>query len=374
MAEKLTGPVLLIEGGISDSNLRYMCGFTAPDPVVYLKNGRRSFLVVSTLEAGRAGNEAMVTEVLTPQSLSVPKRHGRDVSYWSLALIRRERLKRVVVSPYFPVAAANLLRNNGITVSVAKGPLFPGRSVKNAIEVNHIRAAQKAAVAGMRGAIEIIRSSEVGPDGFLISGKRLLTSGEIRREIETTLLQYDCIALDTIVAGGRQGADPHERGHGPLKCGEPIVIDIFPRHRTTGYWGDITRTVVKGEASDGLLHMYRAVKTAQRAALSMIKAGETVENIHRAVMTVFNDRGYITDSGKPVPEGFIHGTGHGIGLDIHEEPSINLSREKLRAGHVVTVEPGLYYEDMGGIRIEDTVVVTRSGWRYLATFPKTFVL
>ncbi len=374
MSEKLTGPVLLIEGGISDSNLRYACGFTAPDATVYLKKGRRSFLVVSMLEAGRAHRQARVNEVVTPQSLSVSRRHRRDIHQWALALLKREHIRKVSVSAEFPVAAADLLRRNGVRVKVTEGPLFPEREIKTKKEIEHIRKTQKAAAVAMRHAMNRIQESTISSGGYLKIGTRRLTSEMVRREIEKTLCDHDCAAFDIIVAGGKQSADPHERGYGPLKSGEPIVLDIFPRHRISGYWGDMTRTVVRGRASRDLKNMFKAVKTAQQKALSWIKPGQSTDWIYEQVLSFFREHGFPTQIRRKIPEGFIHGVGHGVGLDIHEAPSISLASSQILAGQVITIEPGLYYPHLGGVRIEDTVVVTSSGWRYLATCPKTFEL
>jgi Xaa-Pro aminopeptidase len=168
--------------------------------------------------------------------------------------------------------------------------------------------------------------------------------------------------------------EPHERGHGPLRAGQPIVIDIFPRHKVHGYWGDITRTVARGPVLPAVRRMYGAVKAAQQAALRRLKPGVSGVTVHQTVEQVLEERGFKTRVGDGVAEGFIHGTGHGVGLDIHEAPPLGKSKGRLRAGHVVTVEPGLYYPGLGGVRVEDTVVITRGGWRYLATCPKRLLV
>jgi Xaa-Pro aminopeptidase len=174
----------------------------------------------------------------------------------------------------------------------------------------------------------------------------------------------------TIVAGGPQSADPHERGHGPLRAGQPIVIDIFPQHMETGYWGDITRTVVRGRAPAALRAMYRAVREAQEDALRAVRPGVSGATVHRGVVATFARRGFATGvvDGKQV--GFFHGTGHGVGLQVHEAPSLALAHRRLPRGAVVTVEPGLYYPEIGGVRIEDTVVVTADGCEVLAACSK----
>jgi len=193
------------------------------------------------------------------------------------------------------------------------------------------------------------------------------------------LLRHNCAADGTIAAGGPQGADPHERGHGPLKAGESIIVDIFPRDLSTRYYADMTRTFVKGEPNEGLQKMYDAVLESQEAALSMIKAGINGRDVHRKVADILHEAGYKTnvhdqEPGKPLTEGFFHGTGHGVGLEIHEAPRIAPVDEELIPGDVVSVEPGVYDPEVGGVRIEDLVVVNEDGCRNLTSYPKEFVV
>jgi Xaa-Pro aminopeptidase len=200
----------------------------------------------------------------------------------------------------------------------------------------------------------------------------LITAEAVKKLIHGILLDHDCTGKDTIVACGRQAVDPHEQGHGPLRAGKAIVIDIFPQHIRSGYWGDLTRTVVRGAAGHELRGMYSAVRAAQLAALERIKSGVKGSTVHRAAAAELTRRGFRTENLDGQPAGFIHSTGHGVGLAIHEGPSLSASGGRLRAGHVVTVEPGLYYPAVGGVRIEDTVEVTRDGWRYLVPCEKRF--
>ena len=202
----------------------------------------------------------------------------------------------------------------------------------------------------------------------------MLTSEIIRKEIEVVLMDHDCFAEDIIVAGGNQAVDPHERGNGPLKANEFIVIDIFPCSKKSGYWGDITRTVLKGEPSVAQKKLYQTVLTAQKAALAQVKPGSSAKTIHQDICDHFKQAGYETGMKDGVPQGFIHSTGHGVGLEIHESPSVSPSGGELEPGQVITIEPGLYYRDLGGVRIEDTVVVTETGCSLLARCSKEWRL
>jgi Xaa-Pro aminopeptidase len=184
-------------------------------------------------------------------------------------------------------------------------------------------------------------------------------------------LQANGLAANTIVAGGRQACDPHERGHGPLRAHEPIVIDIFPRSQKTGYFGDITRTVVRGHASDAVRKLYDTVLEGQKIAFEKIHVKVKTVDVHKAVQKFFVQQGYKTGRCNGRMEGFFHGTGHGLGLEIHEAPRVNASStEILRPGHVITVEPGLYYPGIGGVRLEDVALVTANGAKNLTRFEK----
>jgi len=184
-------------------------------------------------------------------------------------------------------------------------------------------------------------------------------------------LQANGLAANTIVAGGRQACDPHERGHGPLRAHEPIVMDIFPRSQKTGYFGDITRTVVRGHASEAVRKLYDTVYAGQKIAFEKIRAKVKTADVHKAVQKFFVQQGYKTGRRDGRMEGFFHGTGHGLGLEIHETPRLNAtSTEILRPGHVVTVEPGLYYPGIGGVRLEDVALVTAQGAKNLTRFEK----
>ena len=178
------------------------------------------------------------------------------------------------------------------------------------------------------------------------------------------------VRAGTIAAPGPQGADPHCQGYGPIHAEEPIVMDVFPRDARTGYFGDLTRTVVKGTAPDIVRKTFETVRDAQQLAFGMIRAGVPGTDPHLAVEEFFKKSGYETDRNSTPARGFFHGLGHGIGLEIHEEPRLSLScKEPLQAGNVVTVEPGLYYPEWGGIRIEDDVLVTENGCEKLSTLP-----
>ena len=374
MTKSSTPPLLLVGHSGDLADLRYRSGFTPVDPVLFLDAGRIQHLVVPLLEVGRARHEAPQTRVRTPADLGVPAERRRSLSAWAEALLKATGFRKIRVPAFFPALVLQRLREAGVIVEIVEGPVYPARVVKDEGEITLMRGVQRAAVAAVRAAIEEIRLARPDRRGYLIRHGRRLTSEQVKTVIEIELMHHRCQARDTIVAGGRQATDPHERGSGPLRAGQAIVLDIFPHHKGHGYWGDITRTVVRGPVSPALGQLYQTVLRAQQLALRLVKPGARADRIHQAVQTFFTGAGYVTGLRQGLPVGFFHGTGHGVGLEIHEAPSISTVPVRLRPGHVVTVEPGLYYPELGGVRIEDTVVVTHAGARVLAPCEKVFQL
>lgn len=370
-----TPPLLLVAEPGSAVDVFYGSGFRAVDPVVYLSTGKKRHLVVPPLELGRAASTCSGVQVHTPAGLGLDLKQQRSVQAWAMGLLRHLGIRRVRVNHGFPLGLGRALEATGIRIDVMDGAAFPERQVKSSAELLRIAQAQQAAAAAVHAARELIAAARVarkGRDrGVLFLGREQLTSERLRSEIRQCLLRHDCgDPADTIVACGAQAADPHERGYGPLRAGQTIVIDIFPQHRGHGYWGDITRTFVKGRATPVQRAMYKAVLEAQECALAMVRAGVEASDIHKKVSDTLVAHGFQTKVSAKTAEGFFHGTGHGVGLDIHEAPSISTRQVVLRAGNVVTVEPGLYYLRHGGVRIEDTVAVTRAGHKILAEYPK----
>ncbi|MFH1572319.1 MAG: Xaa-Pro peptidase family protein, partial [Gemmatimonadota bacterium] len=220
----------------------------------------------------------------------------------------------------------------------------------------------------MAAAAEALRRAAVRGGALFLDGEPL-TSERLRRRLHRVLLEADCTGQHTIVAGGEQACDPHDEGHGPLRAGEPIIVDIFPRAAASGYYGDITRTFVRGPVPPPVRRLWDAVREAQATALGGIRAGASGRDLHAQVEAVFTGRGYATGEANGHMQGFFHGTGHGVGLEIHEAPSIGKAGTRLEPGHAVTVEPGLYYPGVGGVRLEDLVLVRDGGCHNLTTFP-----
>ncbi|CAN5688813.1 Xaa-Pro peptidase family protein [soil metagenome] len=378
--------LLVIGAPQHDAAAYHLCGFLAPDPVICARINGKKYLAVSSMEYGRAEKQANVDELLSFDELEV-NRLARELGSGARAyaaatagLLERLGVESVAVPPTLGVAYADELRSRGVEVS-PNGKLFADlRRAKTEEEISHIEKTQRAVEAACARAVEILRASGPREYGILHYEDRPLTSERLRSEIEIELLRHGCAAnAGTITAGGVQAADPHEEGHGPLRSGEAIILDIFPVDKASRYYADMTRTVIKGEPKEELRKMHDAVLESQEAALGMIRAGVNGKDVHRKVSDVLHERGYYTlvhdqIEGNPLREGFIHGTGHGVGLEIHKSPRISPADDELRVGDVVTVEPGLYDPQVGGVRIEDLVVVTEDGCRNLTKFPKEFRL
>ena len=363
---KKTTSLLLISSSKNGADIHYLCGVQPPEGAVLLKTDHKIYFLVSAMESGRM-RRTVRQNVTVISSDQLDIKPDKTLSQRIQRLLKEKQLSSIEVSGDFPVGVADSLRRAGIKICVIKQPPCPQREVKNPDETQAIRQSQRAAVAAMKAAIQQIASARISRDGTLRYGKTILTSEKVRATICHTLLDLDCAAEETIVASGPLSADPHERGSGPLPAGQPIVMDIFPRSGKTGYWGDITRTVCRGPAPAALKKQYNAVKAAQAAQLKMLKAGVWTDTVHRIGAELMESRGFKTETIDEVAQGFIHGTGHGVGLEIHEAPRISsANHQKLRAGHIITIEPGLYYPDIGGVRIEDTVEVTKDGYKMLA--------
>ena len=366
--------LLIVADSEREANMLYATGLFVPDPFIYLNFGGRALLVMSDLEIDRARAQAPHCRVA---SLSVyQQKLQRDgVKSPGFArvirqILREKKIRRAVVPDNFPLGLARELKKLGVKLKPLAA-VFPKREIKSADEVRKISAALTMAEVGMAEGMEVLRRSKIGRNRRLIYHGLPLTSEKLRSVIDCAILQACGLAANTIVAGGRQACDPHERGHGQLRANEPIIIDIFPRSQKTGYFGDITRTVVRGRANEAVKKLYDTVLRGQKIGFEKIRANVPTADVHKAVQNFFVQQGYKTGRRDGRMEGFFHGTGHGLGLEIHEAPRLGAtSTGKLRPGHVVTVEPGLYYPEIGGVRLEDVALVKGNGAKNLTRFEK----
>lgn len=344
-----------------------------PDPFIAFGHRGKKYAVVGALEFGRVKKTSgfdvvLPLEAWQQRARETWPRRQTGVAEVIRLLAKAYAVKRFTVPVDFPAGLYARLRQAGLAVDIVEGALFPERECKTAAEAEAIREGNRCSALGFAAAERLLRASR--PRGrTLVHRGEVLTSEKLKFAIEVACLEAGAVSANTIVAGGDQACDPHERGSGPIRPNELVIIDIFPRVTNTGFFGDMTRTFLRGRASDAQRALVAAVRAAQRAAIGKIRAGVNGRDVHRKVVEVFTQRGYETRHTEQGSVGFFHGTGHGLGLAVHEPPRLSGSVDwTLLKNSVVTVEPGLYYPGLGGCRIEDVVQVTTGKPRMLSRY------
>lgn len=374
-AVKLRGDqaILLVAASEGDANMLYAVGFFVPDPFIFFQHREKKFAVLSDLEIDRAKKQAHVHRVL---SLSLYQRKLRQLGKPAamidvLDLIFRERgIRSLIVPANFSALLSDQLRAKGFSVQIRRDPFWAGRETKNRVEVAQITESLRIARLGLEAGIRMLKRTRTKRDGYLYVNGTRLTSEILKTAVNTTIMAQGWLPSHTIISSGNQCVDPHHEGSGPIRANSSIIFDIFPRSQHNGYFGDLSRTVVRGRASDKLKEIYATVQAGQQIGYEQIRHGVNGKEVHQNILALFESRGFHTGRINGRMQGFFHGTGHGLGLDIHEPPRIAPVDAILRAGHVVTVEPGLYYLGIGGVRLEDVVVVTAKGNRNLTDCPQ----
>ena len=363
---------LIVAASETDADMLYATRFFAPDPFIFLqRNGKRT-LVLSNLEIGRGRRQAKADEFVSFDQLEREVRgkskkappYERVLSHF----LRKRGVRSAIVPANFPLGYAQELVAGKIRLRATNGLFWPEREAKSEKEIEMIGRALRITEIGLKRAVEVLVRSTITREKKLRWLGKTLTSEMLRAEIDSAILRAGGTPTGTIVAGGEQACDPHERGFGPLYANSLIILDVFPRDAKTGYFGDMTRTVLRGRASEAQRKLWEAVKAGQALALKKIRAGVDGMTIHKAIQNLFRERGFPTEVRRGKNVGFFHGTGHGLGLEIHEYP--RLQKVTLKDRQVLTVEPGLYYPGLGGVRHEDVVIVTKSGCKILSRFPK----
>lgn len=367
----------VIYASTKDSDMFYAVRVPVVDPFFFIDTGKKQYVFLDHREFGLFREENKNTNIelvlLNPLLEEADKIEDETRLPNKLALyifqiygIVKEPIE---VPASFPLDMADFLRSKGITL-IPQIPFWPERSKKTEEEVEAIRESLRRTQCAFERIEEILRESSI--DGDLIKYKdEMVTSELLKREAERVLLEHDMINMEgMIVSCAQHAAIPHHSGRGPMRPHQTIICDIFPQHRNSGYFADMTRTYIKGGASLELQRMYEAVRKSQEAGIQAARPGISGGELHKICSQVFLDLGY--DVGN---KGFVHGTGHGLGLDIHEEPYVNLASETiLEPGHVITIEPGLYYPETGGVRIEDVIHITETGCENLINYDKRFIL
>ncbi|MCB9845872.1 MAG: aminopeptidase P family protein [Phycisphaeraceae bacterium] len=351
--------------------------FSVGDPTTLVEvEGAGSTLIIRDIEMERARRMARADRVACPKDFEPPGGLSADrqtaTAQATAECLRRAGVARVRGHGSTPLIYVDHIRRAGIEVEFDPDLGLLAQRQKDGQELAWLREAQSVTEQAMRMACELIASARAGRDGALQFEGAPLTSERVRSEIDVFLLRSGYLNPICIVAGGPQGGDCHERGTGPLRTGEPIIIDIYPKNRQSHYWGDCTRTVVHGEVPEAIAAMHRAVVEAKRAAIHATRAGVTADAVHAAAAEVIQRHGF--EMGLPGPGDrsahMTHGTGHGVGLDVHEPPLLDSGGPELLAGDVLTIEPGLYAVGLGGVRVEDMVAVTRAGCENFNSLPE----
>jgi len=372
---------LLISGSEHFADMLYVSGMFVPDAFVVIgvveDNSTRWHGLFSPLEVDRAKSQSKLHEVhLDSLWHEQAKTLGWKTSLATAAaaFMQNQGISEVLVPADFGLLAAEELRELGFRVTPSPASLFPERVIKSEAEIAQLTIAERLTKESMHAAENFLAACSIDnqqsilfPNNHEQAGE-IVTSEAVRAVIETYLISKGAVPSHTIVACGSQSADPHDMGSGPLQANKPIIIDIFPRLVSTGYWGDMTRTYVKGKASADLTKMYQTVFEGQDIGLNMVAAGINTSDIHAKITKHFDNQGFKTGMVNGKQGGFFHGTGHGVGLDIHEAPRVSKNGAILEQRQVITIEPGLYYADIGGVRLEDLVVVRASGCDNLTQF------
>ena len=370
---------LLIYGDtIRSPELRHEVPVPIPDAFLYAEKGDRRVAILHSLEIPRVREDAPELEIVPLEQLGIDDLLAQGNPYWqneleiALRACRELGLERPAVPPGFPVAHADYLRANGVDVVVDRDVFDNRRRSKNETEIAGIRRAQRACEAALDAARELLRKAQPNGAGLEVEGKPL-TCERIKRVIEDVFADHEVEGSDMIVAHGPQTAVGHNSGSGQIAPNEPIVFDLFPRDKATGCYSDMTRTYVVGEPSDEMREWYTLVKRALETSTADVKPGVNGRALFELVCDQFQEAGYKTqlnkDPGEVLEDGFFHSLGHGVGLEVHELPSMGRTGQDLVPGDVVTIEPGLYRSGYGGLRLEDIVLVTQDGYEVLTQYP-----
>ena len=364
-------PIVLIPSGESDPDFIYATGF-AVEAALYIRySDDDEVLVVSPLEADRARAEARVSKVVEDREV-----YAKNAWTQLAARLLRERgITQARVTAQLAAAHLEDLRAAGIDAQVDRTLFVAERRRKTDKEAAAIEEAQSAAESAVVAVVRELAKAEIR-DGLLWSNGGPLTSEKLYARAQFALGELGFTCPEMIIASSPGSALPHYRGDGQIKANAPVIIDIFPTSRKTRFNGDLSRTVVVGEIGEDVRRMHAAVLQALDAGIETIAAGVRGKDAHFAVCQVLVDRGFgTTTEGFEGPEGaarMIHSTGHGVGLEVHEEPGLRASNDQpLEEGDVVTVEPGLYLLGLGGVRIEDTGMVTKNGFKNFTTLTRS---
>jgi Xaa-Pro aminopeptidase len=368
--------VLIYADTLRSPEMRHEVPVLVPDPFVYLEVNGDRHIVAHVMELERLGHLGAQLHPLEEFGIDALVREGRPmleiVHELNLRACRGIGLTAARVPFWFPLDIADHLRSQGIELTADREFFNERRRAKNAFELEGVRRAQQAAEAGIETARQLLARAAPNGDGLVLDGEPL-TVERVKAAMTQTFIEHDCTTEEFIVAPGAQGAVGHEMGSGPIRTGEPLIIDVFPRDLASSCFADMTRTFVVGEPPAEIAEWHELVQEATERCIAAVRPDVTGREIFDLACDVFEEHGHPTlrtkEIGKPLQDGFFHGLGHGVGLEVHEEPNLGMLGEKpLVAGDVVTIEPGLYRQGFGGVRLEDLVLVTEDGHENLTRF------
>jgi len=370
--------ILVYADSLRSPEMRHEVPIAVPDPFLYAERDGKGSVVASSFELGRINEVAPHLEVLPLEEFGLDELYAQGLSRDEIELevilraARRFGLERASVPSTFPLEVADHLRANGIEVKADRELFIGRRRVKNEAELAGIRRAQRAAEGAMEAARELLRAAEPQNGGLVVDGEPL-TCERLKLAVEQVFTEHGVFADEFIVSHGAQTAIGHDMGSGPIAPNEPICLDLFPRDRESGCYADMTRTFVVGTPSDELLEYHKLCREALDRAVAAVKPGIPGKDLNRLACDVFEEHGFPTLLSKPpgevLKDGFYHSLGHGVGLEVHEEPALGRGPGELVAGDVIAVEPGLYRNGYGGCRLEDLVRVTEDGAETLTDYP-----
>ncbi len=370
--------VLIYADSLRSPELRHEVPIAIPDAFLYAEKDGERHVVASSFELDRIAEAAPSLDLMPLEEFGIDELYAQGLTRDQIELeivlraARRFGIEDAIVPPGFPLELADHLRENGIKLSADRKAFVARRRVKNDAELAGIRRAQRAAEAAMSAARELLRSAERRNGDLVLDGEPL-TCERIKLAVEQAFTANGAFADEFIVSHGPQTAVGHDMGSGPIAPDEPICLDLFPRDRESGCFADMTRTFVVGEPSDELAEYHRLCREALDRSVAAIKAGVAGSDVNRLCCEIFEEHGFPTllskKAGQVLKDGFYHSLGHGVGLEVHEQPTLGRGPGDLVAGDVVAVEPGLYRHGYGGCRLEDIVLVTENGAEVLTEYP-----
>jgi Xaa-Pro aminopeptidase len=370
--------ILLYADTERSAALRHEIPIAIGDALTYAEVGGRAMILTTALEADRIAEARPDAELI----------EWGDVGFYELLesglprdqmilemvarAVARMGLKQAIVDPDFPLAVADRLRAEGIVLTPDYDAIADRRRAKSAAELAGIRRAQKAAEAGMAAAAAVLRQAVPEGDKLVIDGEPV-TAEQVRDALRAACAAHGAPAPpDVIIAGVWQGFG-HEPGSGALPANLPIQIDLWPRDEASGCWADMTRTFVVGEVDEATRRQEALVAEAFFKVRDAVRPGITGRELHAMTCDVFEAAGFRTQRtgpGDDPNEGFQFSLGHGVGLEVHEDPGMGQSgRSPLVVGDVLAIEPGLWEREIGGVRYEDLLLVTADGCEVLTDYP-----